>query len=215
MADTHGAHSRGTWQKSADVGDSVSCLPLNACFDPHARATTSAPAATSKAGLGPQQQQSLNEHRQPKLPLLPARVTRGLDDLMLPLVKSTLFKQPRYPREHLLQLLESEQQRGGAAGFRGASALQLKPAATEGGQSSPTSRVRAKVLQYRDEKVDPLLLPALTKLFCSMRMEESKEVTSADARPIIRSGLLPQRSRNINKKALKKVGARWYAREQV
>ncbi len=93
--------------------------------------------------------------------------------------------------------------------------MQLKPAATEGGQSSPTSRVRAKVLQYRDEKVDPLLLPALTKLFCSMRMEESKEVTSADARPIIRSGLLPQRSRNINKKALKKVGARWYAREQV
>jgi hypothetical protein len=125
---------------------------------------------------------------------LPAELRRGLDAVMKPLVKSTLYMQPDYPREHLLQLLDAPE---GPA----------KAAITGGALTkSPKSRVRSKLLQYRDDQMDPLLLPALTRLIVAKR--GATTLREEEAVPLLRDGLRPRRAKQIDKKALKKVQCR-------
>ena len=72
-------------------------------------------------------------------PSIAPEIQRGLDKLMAPLVKHTLYTQPRYPRENLLTLLDAPDGPAKAVGPK------LR--------KSPKSRVRSKFLAYRDHEV--------------------------------------------------------------
>jgi len=156
--------------------------------------------------------------------VIPDEVRRGLDALMRPLVKHTLYSQPEYPREHILNMLDKDE----------------PPSKLDHStfKKSPKSRVRSKMLQYRDHEVrpvvcrchpilavpyltsratrsatrslrtsrlqvDPLLLPALTQLFAAKG--HTQAIKEEEALQLLRDGLLPKRAKKINKRALKKV----------
>lgn len=153
------------------------------------RNTTKSSSSSASSSSSPSSSSS-RSHSSLANDALPLEVRRGLDSLLAPLVKSTLHSQPEYPREHLLQLLDAAAKSGGIV-----SPSDLR--------RSPRSRVRSKLLQYRDAKVDPLLLPALTKVIASTR--HAQRLDRSEAVPLLRESLQPKRVRHLSRKALKKV----------